>query len=207
MIIENFFVAEEREIELNTLGYEFQDLEKHVDFASLAAAINQVAPIPSREHGGCPPYPTEIIVKVLLLQQFYTLRNEHMKYQLLGRPIFQLFAALCHSCQIPDRTTLWTFLDSLTPVGAIETLFYAVKELAKHVYLASIGQLVDATILSVPKQHMNRKEKKFAKQTAMFIDWMSAQRIQKDIDAVRTNKDCESHFGKSYLSVPTSVTR
>lgn len=48
MIKESLFAAEERETKLNKLGDVLQILEKHVDFADLAAAIDLAAPRPSR---------------------------------------------------------------------------------------------------------------------------------------------------------------
>jgi hypothetical protein len=42
MIKESLFAAEERETKLNQLGDVLQILEKHVDFAALAAAIDSV---------------------------------------------------------------------------------------------------------------------------------------------------------------------
>jgi len=37
-------------------------LEQHVDFAALAASVDHAAPRPSRERGGRPPFPTELMV-------------------------------------------------------------------------------------------------------------------------------------------------
>jgi IS5 family transposase len=66
MIKESLFAAEERETKLSKLGDILQVLEKHVDFAALAAAIDLAASRHSRERGGRPPFPTEIMVKTLL---------------------------------------------------------------------------------------------------------------------------------------------
>ncbi|WP_407081629.1 hypothetical protein [Methylomonas montana] len=61
MIKESLFAAEERETKLDQLGDVLQILEKHVDFAALAAAIDKAA-FGSREKGGRPPFPTEVII-------------------------------------------------------------------------------------------------------------------------------------------------
>lgn len=81
MIKESLFAAEEREAKLNKLGDVLQILGKHVDFAALAAAIDLAAPRPSRERGGRPPFPTEIMVRTLLLQQLYNLSDEQLEFQ------------------------------------------------------------------------------------------------------------------------------
>jgi hypothetical protein len=113
MIKESLFAAEEREAKLDKLGDVLQVLEKHVDFAALAKAIDQAAPRPSQEKGGRPPYPTEIMVRAVVLQQLYSLSDEQMEFQLLDRLSFQRFVGLRHSSQIPDRTTFWTFKERL----------------------------------------------------------------------------------------------
>jgi hypothetical protein len=48
---------------------------------------------------------------------------------------------------------LWTFCERLIAAGAAETLFDAVQgELATHGYLARGGQIVDASLVPVPRQ-------------------------------------------------------
>jgi IS5 family transposase len=196
MIKESLFAAEERESKLDKLGGVLQVLEKHVDFAALAAAIDAAAPRPSRERGGRPPFPTEIMVRTLLLQQLYNLSDEQLEFQLLDRLSFQRFAGLRHSSQIPDCTTFWTFRERLMVAGASETIFEAAnRELDKHGYLARGGQMIDASIVPAPKQQLTKDEKALIKEQAMPIDWPPAKRRQKDRDATWTKKHGTSHFG------------
>ena len=48
MIKESLFVADEREAKLGKLGDILRIMERHVDFAALAANIDQAAPRPSQ---------------------------------------------------------------------------------------------------------------------------------------------------------------
>lgn len=48
-------------------------LTKYVDFEALAASIDAAAPGSSSANGARPPYPTVLMVKILILQQFYNL--------------------------------------------------------------------------------------------------------------------------------------
>lgn len=195
-IKESLFAAEEREAKLDRLGDVLQVLAKHVDFAALAAAIDQAAPRPSRERGGRPLFPTKLMVRVLMLQQLYNLSDEQMEFQLLDRLSFQRFVGLRHSSQIPDRTTLWTFRERLMSAGASETLFDAAnRELAKHGYLARGGQIIDASIVPVPRQRIDKDDKDLIQQQATPADWSPAQRRQKDTDATWTKKHGKSYFG------------
>jgi transposase, IS5 family len=196
MIKESLFAGEEREAKLDKLGDILQVLEKHVDFAGLAVSIDKAAPRPSREKGGREPYPTEMMVKILLLQQLYNLSDEQLEYQLLDRLSFQRFVGLRNSSQIPDRTTYWTFRERLIKAKASESIFAAVnRQLDKHGYLARGGQIVDASIVPAPKQHIPKAEKEIVKKEAMPIDWSPAKRRQKDIEASWTKKHRKSYFG------------
>ncbi len=196
MIKESLFAAEEREAKLDKLGDILQVLEKHVDFKALSLAVDQAAPRPSQEKGGRPPFPTEIMVRAMVLQQLYNLSDEQMEFQLLDRLSFQRFVGLRQSSQIPDRTTFWTFKERLVNANASDTLFEAVnRELDKHGYIARCGQIIDATLVPAPRQQLNKDEKALVKQDAMPIDWTPAQRRQKDIDATWTKKHGKSYYG------------
>lgn len=131
-----------------------------------------------------------------MLQQLYSLSDEQLEFQLLDRLSFQRFAGLRHSSQIPDRTTFWTFRERLSAAGASETIFEAAnRELDKHGYFARGGQIIDASIVPVPKQRIRKGEKALIEEQAMPIDWSPAKRRQKDIDATWTKKHGKSYFG------------
>ncbi|CAN7549395.1 IS5 family transposase [Duganella sp. LjRoot269] len=196
MIKHSLFADQEREAKLNELGDTLRVLEQHVDFAALAAAVDAAAPRPSRERGGRPPFPTELMVRVLLIQQLFNLSDEQMEFQLLDRLSFQRFVGLRHSSKIPDRTTIWTFKERLIQAGASESIFDAVnRQLSMHGYMARGGQMIDASIVQTPRQSINKEEKAIVTEGAMPADWKPAKRRQKDIDARWTKKHGKSYFG------------
>jgi len=196
MIKNSLFADQEREAKLNKLGDALRVLEEHVDFAELAAAVDHAAPRPGRERGGRPPFPTELMVRVLLVQQMFNLSDEQMEFQLLDRLSFQRFVGLRDSSQIPDRTTIWTFKERLIQAGASESIFDAVnRQLAKHGYIARGGQMIDASIVPAPKQSISKEEKEIVREGATPIKWKPAKRRQKDIEARWTKKHSKSYFG------------
>lgn len=196
MIKTSLFADQEREAKLNKLGDALQVMEQHVDFAALADEVDRCAPRPSRERGGRPPFPTELMVRVLLIQQLFNLSDEQMEFQLLDRLSFQRFVGLRASSQIPDRTTIWTFKERLIMAGASESIFDAVNaQLSKHGYIARGGQMIDASIVQAPKQLMSKDEKALVGEGAMPIAWSPAKRRQKDMDARWTKKHGKSYFG------------
>lgn len=196
MIKTSLFADQERESKLNKLGDALQVMEQYVDFAALAAEVDRAAPRPGRARGGRPPFPTELMVRILLIQQLFNLSDEQMEFQLLDRLSFQRFAGLRSSSQIPDRTTIWTFKERLIQAGASASIFDAVnKQLAKHGYIARGGQMIDASIVQAPVQAMTKDEKALIGEGAMPVEWEPAKRRQKDTDARWTKKHGKSYFG------------
>ena len=60
---------------------------------------------------------------------------------------------------IPDATTLWLFREKLAKAGLIEMLFQRFDQhLQVKGYIARGGQMVDATIVQVPKSRNTREE-------------------------------------------------
>jgi hypothetical protein len=61
---------------------------------------------------------------------------------------------------VPDAKTLWLYREALAKAGAVEELFDLFDEFLKNKgYLARGGQIIDATTVSVPKQHNSREDK------------------------------------------------
>jgi IS5 family transposase len=196
MIKDSLFAAEEREATLDRRGDVLQVMEQHVDFTALAAEVDRAVPRPGRERGGRPPFPTELMVRALVLQNLYGLSDEQMEYQVLDRLSFQRFLGLSRSSQIPDRTTFWTFRERLPVAKAGDALFEAVHgQLTQQGYIARGGQIVDASLVPVPCQHVTEKERELLKAQAMPANWKPAQRRQKDREATWTKKHGNSYFG------------
>ena len=61
---------------------------------------------------------------------------------------------------VPDATTVWLFRQQLKQQGLIEELFEQFdRELIDQGYQAKGGQILDATLIPVPKQHKTKEEK------------------------------------------------
>ena len=192
----SLFAAKEREQKLDRKGDLLATLEKPVDFTALALEVDRIAPRTSDKRGGRPSYPTELMVRVLILQQLYNLSDDSVEYQLLDRLSFQRFCGLLHSSSIPDAKTVWVFRERVRKAGGSATLFEAVqRQLQRHGYIARGGQIVDATLVEAPIQHLRKEEKALVKQAATPAHWTPAKRRQKDTDASWTKKHGKSHHG------------
>jgi len=140
------------------------DIEAHINFSALAAEVDTVAPRPVSTQGGRPPYPTESMVRILVLKRLYNLSDEQMEYQLLDRMSYQRFCGLEDAMNIPDHTIIWSFEQRIGDSGA-KALFDGVSaQLLGKGFIARGGQIIDASLIPAPKQRNNGKENDLLKQ-------------------------------------------
>jgi IS5 family transposase len=111
---------------------------------------------------------------------------------------FTRFLGLGIEASIPDGTTLWLFREKLAKAGLMDKLF---ERFGQHLeakgYIARGGQMVDATIVPVPRQRNSRDENDQVKAGTTPRDWKKrpAKDRQKDKDARWTKKHGRSFFG------------
>jgi len=111
---------------------------------------------------------------------------------------FTRFLGLGFENRIPDGTTLWLFREKLAKAGLIDKLFKRFgQNLEASGYIARGGQMVDATIVAVPRQRNSRDENEQVKAGTTPKDWKKhpAKNRQKDKDARWTKKNGRSFFG------------
>ena len=102
----DLFAAESRAPKIDSLGDPLVKISQVVDFAALANEVDPVAPRVVSAKGGRPPFPTEIMVRILVLKRLHNLSDEQVEFQLLDRLSFQRFCGLTMAANIPDRTTV-----------------------------------------------------------------------------------------------------
>lgn len=180
---------------LDKLGDPLAEIEAAIDFAALASEVDRIAPRPVGLQGGRPPYPTETMVRILVLKRLYNLSDEQMEYQLLDRMSYKRFCGLTQAANIPDRTTVWVFENRIGEAGA-KAIFDGVSaQLLKKGFIARGGQIIDATLVPAPRQRFTRDDKEQLNEDAMPADWKPAKRRQKDLDATWTQKHGKRHYG------------
>jgi IS5 family transposase len=193
----DLFVAEQRDRKLGAYVADLVKMGELVNFDAVAAAADQACPRPDGKLGGRPPYPTLVMVKVLFVQALYNLSDEQMEHQLLDRRSFQRFCGLLDELNVPDARTLWLFKQRLVQAGTgAQAIFDAVgQQLQAAGYIARGGQMVDATIVRAPIQHMSQEERDIVNQQAVPKDWGPKKTAHKDCDARWTKKHGKSYFG------------
>ncbi|MBU2820790.1 transposase, partial [Acidithiobacillus caldus] len=58
---------------VDAIGDPLQKIEVVVDFSALAQVVEKIAPRPEQPKGGRPPYPTEVMVRVLVVKRLHGL--------------------------------------------------------------------------------------------------------------------------------------
>ena len=84
-------------------------MEATVPWEAFLALIEPVYHKPSRK-GGRPPIPLEVMLRIHLLQQWFTLSDPLMEEMLIDTPCFRRFAGIeTMEGRIPDETTILNF--------------------------------------------------------------------------------------------------
>jgi IS5 family transposase len=129
--------------------------------------------------------------KILVIAAMDNLSDERAEFLINDRMSFMRFLGLALADRVPDARTIWLFREKLTKAGAIEALFERFDAaLRASGYIATSGQIVDATLVAVPRQRNTDEEKKAIKEGLIPQNWKDkpAKLRQKDRDARWTVK-------------------
>ena len=177
---------------LSATGDPLEALAKVVDFEIFRAPLEAALGYSDGSKGGRPAYDEVAMFKVLILATRHTVSDERMEFLIRDRESWLRFLAFDLGAPTPDRNTIWTFRERLVRAGAMDKLFAAFDgELRRCGYLAMGGQIVDATLISAPKQRNSDDEKatiKAGKSASKIWPDQPAKAAQKDTDARWTVK-------------------
>jgi transposase, IS5 family len=179
-----FFDVDERLRRLSDIGDQLEAFTAVVDFemfrSDLVAALNYS----DGTKGGRPPFDPVMMFKVLVIQAQNNLSDDRAEFLINDRLSFMRFLGLGLTDKVPDAKTIWAFRERLTKAEAIEALFARFDRAIREAgYIPMSGQIVDASLVSAPKQRNSDGEKKAIKEGPE--DWRAspAKLRQKDRDA------------------------
>ena len=175
------------------------------DFRPRLEAVWRRPPGERKSKAGRKPWDAVVIFKANVLCELYNLSDEQFEYQLRDRLSFMRFLGLGLEDRVPDATTVWLYREQLVQAEVVDELFAAFDaHLKAQGWLAMGGQMIDASIVPVPKQRNGRDENAAIKagETPKGWDDKPARRRQKDTDARWTKKHGKSHYGyKNHVNV------
>jgi IS5 family transposase len=193
-----FFDVQDRYAALSRAGDPLEGLRTTVPWESFRKPLKKTLQRKDNGLGGRPPFDDVLMFKVLVLQALYNLSDDQTEYQVRDRLSFMRFLGLDMDGTVPDAKTIWLFRERLARAGAVEKLFARFdRHLEEHGLMASGGQIIDASLIPVPKQRNDRKENDTIKAGETPTAWKKepAKLRQKDVDARWTVKNKQSHYG------------
>jgi transposase, IS5 family len=203
-----FFDVERRLEAISAKGDPLETMRKMVrweDFRADIEAVTETKAEERKSNAGRKPYDTILKFKILVLQSLHNLSDEQTEYLIRDRLSFMRFLDLELEDSVPDATTIWLFRAALAEAGLIDQLFARFgQHLEAEGYIARGGQIIDATIVSVPKQRNTKEENEAIKAGKTPEGWEKrpAKNAQKDKDARWTKRNDESFYGyKNHVGV------
>jgi IS5 family transposase len=122
-----------------------------------------LAPLRSSRYGA-PGYPPLLMLKALLLQQWYSLSDPGLEEALIDRLSFRRFVGLALGETSPDHSTISRFRTALVAQGLSEAVFEAVNlQIDAKGLILRQGTIIDATLVEA---HVKRPKKPKEDKTA-----------------------------------------
>ena len=199
-----FFDLRHRYDLLSKSGDPLEKLDKIIPWESFRAKLEKTLRRDvSKPLGGRPPYDVILMFKILVLQALYQLSDDQTEFQITDRLSFMRFLSLDLSSKIPDAKTIWCFRELLVKAGIIDDLFAEFDEyLNDEGFSAKGGQIVDASIVEIPKQRNTREENKMIKEGEIPEGWSKNKTCQKDTDARWVKKNNKNFYGyKNHINI------
>jgi IS5 family transposase len=161
------------------------EMEAVVPWDALIGLIEAIYPKTGKK-GGRPPYPLATMLRIHLLQQWYSLSDPAMEEALIEVPTMRRFAGIdLITDRIPDETTILTFRHLLEKHRLGEQIFETVKaHLSNRGMTMRQGTIVDATLIAAPSSTKNKEGKRDPEmhQTKKGNQWYFGMKVHIGVD-------------------------
>lgn len=166
-----FFDLSDRSVSLDAKRDPLVEVDAIVPSEEFRSTLERVWQKPEAERksrAGRKPMDAVMMFKTLALSALYNLSDDQIEYQVRNRLSFVWFLDLGLEDRAPDAKTVWLYREGLEQAGVVDTLFKQVDGyLARQGYIARGGQILDASIVAVPRNHNTREENKAIKNNEM----------------------------------------
>ena len=188
---------------LDKSGDPLRQLNDVIDWECFRPTLLSIHEKERKSNAGAKPYDVVMMFKILVVQSLYNLSDDAVEYQIMDRISFMRFLGLSLGDRVPDAKTIWLFREQLTEAKLVKKLFGQFDEFLRNSgFAAPKGQIIDASIISAPKQRNSRDENKRIKKGEIPEEWDSVKRRQKDTDARWTKKMGKNYYGyKNHINI------
>lgn len=129
------------------------EMEQVVPWSVLVRLIEPIYPVAAN---GRRPYPLETMLRVHLMQNWFSLSDPGMEDALYDMPALRQFARLSSLAAIPDETTILNFRRRIEEYELAPEILARVNcHLARKGLMVKHGTMVDATIIDAPTSTKN----------------------------------------------------
>ena len=166
--------------EIETLGDPLTGISDRIDFERIRPILSDLY-VNDTEKGGRPNYDPVLMVKRLLLQQWYNLSDPQIEREIRDRISFMNF--LGYPEELPDRNTIWYFRERLSKTGKDRLVFNEIRDqiMAKRIRIKK-GNMQDASFIEADKGEYGKPRGDDAK-------------TRRSKDGSSATKNNEKHFG------------
>ena len=190
---------------LDGQGDPLVDLNAVIPWERFRPTLQKALKTLKKSEAGRKPYDYVMMFKLLVLQALYNLSDAQAEYQVRDRLSFIRFLKLSLDEEVPDEKTIWLYRERLKAAKVLEKLFEQFNGyLNEQGYQASLGSIVDASIVEVPRQRNSREKNKEIKEGKTPESWDKnpVMKRQKDVDARWTRKNNQNYYGyKNHVNV------
>jgi IS5 family transposase len=159
--------------EIEILGDPLTGISDRIDFERIRPILSDLF-TNDTDKGGRPNYDPILMVKILLLQQWYNLSDPQLEREIRDRISFMNF--LGYPDKLPDRNTIWYFRERLSKTGKDRLVFNEIRDqiMAKRIRIKK-GNMQDASFIEEDKGEYGKPREEDAK-TRRSKDGSSASR-------------------------------
>ncbi len=202
-MITGFFDMQFRLDDLTKNGDPLVQLNERVNWELFRPELEKIREKERKSAAGRKPFDVVLMFKILVLQSLYNLSDDAVEYQVRDRLSFMRFLGLGIGDRVPDAKTIWLFREQLGEAKLIKRLFKKFdRYLREQGFTARKGQIVDASIVSVPIQRNSREENKRIKEGLVPEEWSEAKCRQKDVHARWSARSHKHAYGyKNHISI------
>jgi len=176
------FGLQEAYKQMAKLGDRLGEIESMMDWTAFRPILSGMY-ANKTERGGRPNIDEVLMLKLLVLQQWYGLSDPELERQVADRLSFRKFLGFPET--IPDFTTVWNFRERLTESGRDRAIWEELqRQLNLHGLTVKQGMVQDATFITADPGH--------AKADTSRGEEAKTRRSK---DGTWAKKDAKSYFG------------
>ncbi len=189
--------------ELSKNGDPLVQLKGSVDWELFRQDLEVIRVKDRKSPAGRKPLDVVLMFKIFVLQSLYNLSDDAIEYQIRDRLSFMRFLDFSLGNRVPVAKTIRLFREQLHEVRMVKRLFKRFdRYLNQQGFKAKKGQIVDASLVSVPLQRNSREENARIKEGDAPDDWSTSKRRQKDVTARWSARSHKHAFGyKNHISI------